>query len=173
LWPYGYSSTGDVSFESAAYVARYVTKKITGKAADSHYEHVDADGVVSWRTPEFSHMSLKPGIAYGWIKKYMADVYPHDYVILKGKKRTPPRYYDRMYERFDVKDSRLVIDYDPIKNTSSNFVYSEEFSPLLDALKMNRSLQAREFLLDNTPERRKDKELVTLANFSKYSRSLT
>ena len=27
LWPFGYSSVGDVTFESAAYVARYVLKK--------------------------------------------------------------------------------------------------------------------------------------------------
>ena len=29
LWPYGYSTVGAVTFESAAYVARYVTKKMT------------------------------------------------------------------------------------------------------------------------------------------------
>lgn len=38
LWPFGYSSVGDVSFESAAYVARYIMKKITGEAAESHYK---------------------------------------------------------------------------------------------------------------------------------------
>lgn len=26
LWPYGYSTIGDVTFESAAYVARYIVK---------------------------------------------------------------------------------------------------------------------------------------------------
>ncbi|WP_217268498.1 rolling circle replication-associated protein, partial [Lactobacillus helveticus] len=26
LWPFGYSTVGDVSFESAAYVARYIMK---------------------------------------------------------------------------------------------------------------------------------------------------
>lgn len=38
LWPNGFSSVGDVTFESAAYVARYITKKITGEAAESHYK---------------------------------------------------------------------------------------------------------------------------------------
>ena len=37
LWPYGFSSVGNVDFQSAAYVARYIMKKITGAAADSHY----------------------------------------------------------------------------------------------------------------------------------------
>ena len=38
LWPYGYSAIGDLTFESAAYVARYCTKKITGKIADDYYQ---------------------------------------------------------------------------------------------------------------------------------------
>ena len=38
LWKKGYCSIGMVTFESAAYVARYVTKKITGKQANQHYE---------------------------------------------------------------------------------------------------------------------------------------
>lgn len=37
LWTFGYSSVGDVNFESAAYVARYIMKKISGEAAESHY----------------------------------------------------------------------------------------------------------------------------------------
>ena len=37
IWPFGFSTIGDVTFESAAYVARYVTKKITGKNALHHY----------------------------------------------------------------------------------------------------------------------------------------
>jgi hypothetical protein len=37
LWPFGFSSVGDVNFESAAYVARYIMKKVTGEAAESHY----------------------------------------------------------------------------------------------------------------------------------------
>lgn len=37
LWPFGYSSIGDVTFETAAYVARYIMKKITGEAAELHY----------------------------------------------------------------------------------------------------------------------------------------
>lgn len=37
LWPFGHSSVGSVTFESAAYVARYIMKKITGEAAEQHY----------------------------------------------------------------------------------------------------------------------------------------
>ena len=41
LWSFGRHWIGDVTFESAAYVARYCTKKITGRMAGSHYERID------------------------------------------------------------------------------------------------------------------------------------
>jgi hypothetical protein len=37
LWDKGFSSVGDANFESAAYVARYIMKKVSGEAAESHY----------------------------------------------------------------------------------------------------------------------------------------
>lgn len=89
LWPNGFSTVGDVTFESAAYVARYITKKITGKAAEDHY-----DG----RLPEFITMSRREGIGTSWFDKYKSDVYPSDEVVLRGKIMRAPRYYDKKYE---------------------------------------------------------------------------
>ena len=37
LWPFGQHRIGEVTFESSAYVARYIMKKITGKQAPEHY----------------------------------------------------------------------------------------------------------------------------------------
>jgi hypothetical protein len=100
LWPFGYSSVGDVNFESAAYVARYIMKKVTGKKAHEHYEQIDDDsGEIVKRVPEFNKMSLKPGIGAEWYKKFKSDVYPHDYVIVRGKKMKPPKAYDKMYKK--------------------------------------------------------------------------
>lgn len=102
----GFSTIGDVTFESAAYVARYIMKKITGDAADDHYFRYDTGEVLK---PEYTTMSRRPGIARGWLDKYMDDVYPHDFVIVNGKKVRPPRYYDgvlrteRPYSFDDVK----------------------------------------------------------------------
>ena len=66
LWPYGYSAIGDLTFESAAYVARYCTKKITGKIADDYYQG---------KSCEFPLMSLKPGIGFEWFQKFKGDVF--------------------------------------------------------------------------------------------------
>jgi len=103
LWPYGFSSIGEVTFDSSAYVARYVTKKITGDLADEHYRHVDSDtGLVTDLVPEFCHMSLKPGIGGPWFDRYSSDVYNgHDYVVLDGRRLRPPKYFDRLLRRSD------------------------------------------------------------------------
>ncbi len=105
LWPFGFSTVGGVTFKSAAYVARYVMKKITGPKADDHYMGLK---------PEYTTMSLKPGIGAGWFAKFRDDVYPDDFVVLNGKKFKPPRYYDNLFaldDPFlydDLKDSRVA-----------------------------------------------------------------
>jgi len=99
LWPYGYSSIGAVTFKSAAYVARYILKKVTGKNARDHYTSVDPDtGEITERTPEYTTMSRRPGIGSRWYLKFQSDVYPSDEVIMNGKKMRPPKYYDGLYE---------------------------------------------------------------------------
>lgn len=88
----GFVTVGDVSFESAAYVARYVTKKITGSSADAHYGD---------RLPEFTNMSLKPGIGYPFFEKYSTDIYGKDFVVIRdGIKCKPSRYFDLKYDSF-------------------------------------------------------------------------
>lgn len=100
LWTKGFSSVGDLTEESAAYVARYCIKKITGRNARDHYEIINPEtGEITDREPEFNRMSLKPAIASNWFKKYQGDVFDNDYVILNGKKQRPPKYYDRLYAK--------------------------------------------------------------------------
>lgn len=100
LWPHGFSTIGDVTFESAAYVARYITKKITGDKAEDHYEILDPrTGELTQRKPEYTTMSRRPGIGKGWFDKYRTDVYPSDEVVLRGgKSMKPPKAYDRYFE---------------------------------------------------------------------------
>ena len=91
LWPLGHCSVGAVTFASAAYVARYITKKITGPTAKQHYQG---------RKPEYVTMSRRPGIAASWLEKYMlSDVYPQDFCVRNdGTTQKPPKYYDKCYE---------------------------------------------------------------------------
>lgn len=106
LWPHGFSSIGDVTFESAAYVARYIMKKVTGDLADEHYSYgVDPDtGEILRREPEFCHMSLKPGIGAAWLHRYVSDVYPDGKMVVRGSESSPPRYYDKLFRRIDRRE---------------------------------------------------------------------
>lgn len=103
LWPFGYSTIGDVTFESAAYVARYCVKKITGEQAMNHYLIELDDGTRVWRTPEFAHMSLKPGIGYPFFEKYKDEILDWDQVVMRGVVMKPPRAYDRKVKGYDVR----------------------------------------------------------------------
>jgi len=135
LWPFGFSSVGAVTFQSAAYVARYIMKKITGDKAEKHYERVDGEtGEIVNVRPEFNRMSLKPGIGKGWIEKYHSDVYPHDYVIVNGQKCKPPRYYDKMLS-----------------------------DPAIESLRTSRNKKRLAGKADQTPERLRDREKVATA----------
>lgn len=90
IWKKGFVTVGDLTFESAGYVARYVTKKITGPPADGWYKKKD---------PEFSLMSRRPGIGTEWLKKYFSDVYPKDFHTLNGHKMRPTLFYDSICKR--------------------------------------------------------------------------
>lgn len=89
IWGFGNCSIGQVTFDSACYVAKYACKKIIGKMAAAHYRG---------RLPEFCTMSRRPGIGSGWIKKFSSDVFPSDEVIVKGFPARPPRFYDKFLE---------------------------------------------------------------------------
>lgn len=127
LWPYGYSSCGEVTFQSAAYVARYLMKKINGKNAEEHYEFTDQYGEVFNRKPEFTVMSRKPGIGKSWLQQYASDVYPDDFIIINGKRMRPPRFYDT---NFQLEDPELI-----------------------ERLKLARKKSLKKHAANNTPER--------------------
>lgn len=90
IWKRGRATILDLTFQTAAYVSRYVTKKITGKIADEYY---------AGREPEFSRMSRRPGIGQPFYDRFKNDMYNHDVCIVsKEIKCRPPRYYDKKFE---------------------------------------------------------------------------
>jgi len=102
LWTHGFATLGAVTFETAAYVARYVMKKVTGPDAEREYSRVDtATGEVHQVTPPYVTMSRRPGIGTPWLEKFSSDVFPSDEVRLEGRRIRPPRFYDQYLERKD------------------------------------------------------------------------
>jgi len=102
LWGHGHVSIGSVTFESAAYVARYILKKVNGDRAEAHYTRIDPEtGEVTQIKPEYTTMSRRPGIGKGWFDKFKPDVFPDDFIVVNNKKMKPPKYYDRLLELED------------------------------------------------------------------------
>jgi len=123
LWGLGYCVIGTLTFESAAYVARYCTKKVTGDVAKDHY---------FGRQPEFSLQSNRPGIGGLWYDKWKRDCFPSGYLVVNGAKCKPPRYYDKLLEREDpslfekIKQSRLEAAIDDLDSTHARLLDREK-----------------------------------------------
>lgn len=127
IWKKGKIALGDVTFDSCAYVARYVLKKIYGKYADEYYKIIGKD-------PEFTTNSL--GIAKDYYLDHRDTIYETDELFINTDKGVqvvkPPRYFDKMYD----------ID------------YPEDMKRLKDARqKLNEMRQKLKFMLtDKDPE---------------------
>lgn len=147
LWPFGLCSVGAVSFESAAYVARYSMKKVTGDLAAEHYRVVDLEsGEVVAKVPEFARMSLKPGIGAGWLERFRSDVFPKGEVVVRGHESKSPRYYDKLFACVDPDEA--------------------------EALKYRRHLEALPRSGEQSDERLRVREQVAKAKVSFLKRSL-
>lgn len=133
LWPRGFHEIGEVTWQSSAYVARYISKKINGEDADLHYVNKQTGETLE---PEFLRCSRRPGLGQTWFEKYYKDIYPSDEVLIKNgteiKRYSVPRYYDKLLEKKD-----------PI---------------LLASMKQKREQFAQQHREDNTPERLRERE---------------
>ena len=163
LWECGFTTIGEVTFESAAYVARYIMKKITGKKATelrpdqvtSHYERLDADtGQIYQVKPEYVTMSRGGsqkkgnlgGIGKSWYDQFSKDVHDHDYIVINNVKMKPPKYYDTLLEK----------------------VHEQRYEEIKEA----RKSEARKRSSDNTSERLRAKETVAKARLQSKVRTL-
>lgn len=147
LWQHGFSCIGDLTFESAAYVARYCVKKVTGRNADEHYKRFDSEtGEIFWVEPEYVTMSLKPAIGQPWLDKFGSDVFPSDSVVMRGVEMQPPKFYFRKLEKSDP--------------------------DLYARLRRRRIKRASARLEDRSPERLKVRERVKYAQVKSLKRSL-
>lgn len=110
-WDKGFHLIGNLTFDSAAYVARYVTKKVYGQAGDFVYMRVDSESGEIWFVkPEFALMSRGGrngrGLGYAHFAKWRDELYDRDECVVGGKTFAVPRYFDSLLgeddpERFE------------------------------------------------------------------------
>lgn len=143
VWGFGYASVGNLTFGSAAYVARYHLKKVGSIVSSNHYVNPSTGECLS---PEYVTMSRRPGIGRGWFDKFKSDVYPRDSRVIKGVDTKPCKFYDSLYELSD-----------PVGFSS---------------MKLDRMVAASALVEDNSEDRLLVKEKVKLAQVSSLSTSL-
>lgn len=127
LWKYGLVHVGDVTMQSAAYVARYCLKKVTGSASAGYYENVDEDGVIHRVAREYATMSRRPGVGRDWFAEYASDCFPSDEIPVPGVGVLPkvPRYYAELYGRGDPEGLEAV----KARRQEFRLSHSEEYTP--------------------------------------------
>ena len=146
IWKYGYVDVGKVTFQSAAYTARYIMKKINGDQAEEHYQNITELGEIQPLVHEYSSMSN--GIGLEWFKKYKDDMFPSDEVPVVGQgviKKVPRYYTDRM---------------------------AEENEAIVEEVKRLRQVFRKENAEEYTPERLISKYKVKKAQVSLLGRTL-
>jgi len=112
LWPWGFCTIGELNYQTAAYTAGYILKKITGHEALDAYLRSDENGVAFWVKPPYTTMSLKPGIGREFYEKYKNDFFPSDESPVPGKGivQKVPRYYTDILKSEDPAQMAVVTE---------------------------------------------------------------
>lgn len=109
IWGKGHVVISQFTYQTAAYTARYVVKKVTGKMSSEHYSRVcPFTGEIYQLVPEFALMSLRPGIGASWYNRFRDDVFPSDFLVHEGKKHPVPRYYTNKLKNEDVTTFKAI-----------------------------------------------------------------
>lgn len=155
VWKKGYCSVGELTFESASYVARYCLKKVNGPNQNfvdpetglTVYDRVDENGEVHRVKPEYTTMSRRPGIGKPWYDKYKLDIYPSDFRIIGSMKLKPPRFYDSQLEKDnpavfeDIKRRRIYAATNSLEDNTPARLAVKEFCA---QDKVNKKLKRRD-----------------------------
>lgn len=136
IWKNGRCVIGAVNWNTCAYVARYVTKKIKGEGSALydiyHYER------------PFTLMSRKPGIGAGYYKKH-PEMFDYTYVTVPTddgpRKIYPGRFYRHMLELDNPKKFEIVREKAQVSSEiswNSKILVSD--LDMVDQLKVDESL---------------------------------
>uniref|UniRef100_UPI004048094F rolling circle replication-associated protein n=1 Tax=Shewanella sp. TaxID=50422 RepID=UPI004048094F len=108
IWGKGFATCGELNYQTAAYTARYIMKKVTGLRAEEHYQKIDTrTGEIYQLQPEYITMSLGrkrgQGIGGSFYEKYQTDFFPADECPIPGKGvyKSVPNYYERLLQEND------------------------------------------------------------------------
>ncbi len=122
IWKKGFTTVGDLTMASCAYVARYVIKKHS-RAEDYYYKIDEERGEIQRIEQEYCTMSNRPGIGHKFFQKYKKEIYPDDFIVIKGTRHKVPKYYDYQLEKTNKKiynSIKIKRKYQASKNAENN-----------------------------------------------------
>lgn len=144
LWTYGFSTVAPLTYQTAAYTARYIMKKVGGDPAAEHYTRVHPlSGKLVRVQPEFATQSRSEGLGSSWYDKFSSDVFPSDFLVVDGKKHPVPKFYSRKLQQ-----------------------------EALDKVHRARKARAQKHKADNSPERLAVRETVQQSKLNRLKREL-
>jgi len=109
LWGLGFTSVGELTFDSAAYCAQYAMKKINGPQAATHYGS---------RHPEFMRTSQN-AIGKQYALQFANEIIQHNSVLSNGASQPIPNYYLKQYEKNNYDLSKLKQQREEFSQTHS------------------------------------------------------
>lgn len=157
VWKKGRAVIGTLTYQSAAYIARYTIKKVGSDVADGYYTRLDpSTGELVDVEHEFMLCSTRPGIGKDWFKLYSGETFPCDFVVVDGKKHPVPVYYARLAKKLEA----------------GNHYPGRTDTPKHKAVKNGRFKKALKNAVNNTPARLSVREEVKRASLNQLKRNL-
>lgn len=138
LWGKGFVVVAPVNFETSAYVARYVTKKVNGPIAKEIYGD---------RVPEFSRVSRRPGIGGHYFQLNKADLARFDSVFITTKDGViavqQPAYYDRLFgDGILTEDKKFERQERALARAKTESHIAKEYQHIIKARKINNLIES-------------------------------
>lgn len=158
LWKYGHSTLGAVTYKSAAYVARYIMKKINGDRAVDHYMRQHPTNL-TWNQVEPEFVLRSGNLGLTWFNKYKSDAFPSDFLVVDGRQTRVPRFYDTLLKQEEQPPS-------PDKK------YFQQLDTPLHRIKQKRRSDSRRHAEDQTPARLRVREFVKTTQLNQLKRNL-
>ena len=125
LWGKGHVSIGQANYTTAAYCARYTTKKIFGEKAEDWYQG---------RQPEYAQMSLRPGLGKDYAIKFQEELKRNDSVVMNGREYPLPSYYEWVFDDLEHQKRIRKSKINKEENTISRLRVKEEIKLNKDKL---------------------------------------
>lgn len=132
--PIGDVIIGAVTWETCAYTARYVMKKLNGSQADV-YDKFNIQ-------KEYVAMSRRPGIGRKYYEDHKEDLWKYSEFFFStedgGKRLHPPKYFERLLEKENpekveqIKQARMAA---MVSNRQFEFASTDEYIELLPPLR--------------------------------------